>query len=170
MHRQWLPFVRYASPEAFVRFRLVLGHEGVAGCAIAQSEVAVGVLWLFQIQQKMSASAVKLENMTLEGASGSMPRLQAPMMSVDDMEPATVVAALRTGLQQLDTIGAHRAGLEESLKEMKTKDDILPKLMASSDDHDALFAKEIAKYQPIKELVEKNCAAQVGSLLVLPPL
>lgn len=113
-----------------------------------------------KIQQKMSASAVKLENMTLEGASGSMPRLQAPMMSVDDMEPATVVAALRTGLQQLDTIGAHRAGLEESLKEMKTKDDILPKLMASSDDHDALFAKEIAKYQPIKELVEKNCAAQ----------
>eukprot|EP00873_Tetraselmis_striata_P008261 jgi/Tetstr1/428525/TSEL_001855.t1 len=120
-----------------------------------------------KIQDKMAANAERLQGMSLEGASAAMPRLQAPIMSVDDMEPATVVAAMRGALQQLDAIGSHRAGLEESLKELKAKDDILPKLMAASDDHDALFAKEIAKYQPIRELVDKNCAAQDQCLATL---
>jgi len=120
-----------------------------------------------KVQAKMKANEKKLSGMTLEAASNRMPRLQAPMMSVDDMEPATVVATLRTALQQLEALGSQRASLEESLKELKDHDDILPKLMSSSSDYDALFAREIAKYNPLKEQIAKNCAAQDQVLAVI---
>lgn len=109
----------------------------------------------------MESNKDKLSGLTLEAASTNMPRLQAPMMSVDDMEPATVVSNLRQALQQLDAVGAQRAQIEESLKELKAKDDILPKLMAGASDYEALFAREIAKYDPLREQTAKNCALQV---------
>eukprot|EP00191_Tetraselmis_sp_GSL018_P024919 CAMPEP_0177627274 /NCGR_PEP_ID=MMETSP0419_2-20121207/31113_1 /TAXON_ID=582737 /ORGANISM="Tetraselmis sp., Strain GSL018" /LENGTH=411 /DNA_ID=CAMNT_0019128411 /DNA_START=56 /DNA_END=1287 /DNA_ORIENTATION=- len=113
-----------------------------------------------QIQQKLEANAERLEKLSLEWASSNMPRLQQPMMSVDDMEPAAVISNLRGALRQLDELGSQRAGLEESLKAMKEKDNILPKLMASSSDHEALFDAEIAKYNPIRDQVTRNCSTQ----------
>uniref|UniRef100_A0A061S6K1 Programmed cell death 6-interacting protein n=1 Tax=Tetraselmis sp. GSL018 TaxID=582737 RepID=A0A061S6K1_9CHLO len=113
-----------------------------------------------KIQQKLEANAERLEKLSLEWASSNMPRLQQPMMSVDDMEPAAVISNLRGALRQLDELGSQRAGLEESLKAMKEKDNILPKLMASSSDHEALFDAEIAKYNPIRDQVTRNCSTQ----------
>ncbi len=41
---------------------------------------------------------------------------QAPMLSVDNMEPAAAVATLRQALEGLSTLSAQRAALEEALK------------------------------------------------------
>lgn len=48
----------------------------------------------------------------------ALPRLagQAPMLSVDNMEPAAAVATLRQALEGLNTLSAQRAALEEALK------------------------------------------------------
>uniref|UniRef100_A0A0A9D4W1 ALG2-interacting protein X n=1 Tax=Arundo donax TaxID=35708 RepID=A0A0A9D4W1_ARUDO len=51
------------------------------------------------------------------------------------------------------------------LKEMKRKDDILPKLMAGVGSHDDLFKKEIAKYDPICAEIADNIVAQEQLLL-----
>lgn len=77
-------------------------------------------------------------------------------------------------LEQLSTLSAQRAGLEEQLKELKNKDNILPQLMASASANiDALFAQELKKYDTIKADVAANvtevCDRAAGAgLLTLP--
>ncbi|KAL6969911.1 bck1-like resistance to osmotic shock [Sarracenia purpurea var. burkii] len=94
----------------------------------------------------------------------ALPTLARPIMSLDANEDA-IVGALKQSLRQLETLGAQRAGLEDMLKEMKRKDDILPKLMASTGSYEDLFRKEIAKYDNICEEILQNIEAQDQLLL-----
>ncbi|EMS66495.1 hypothetical protein TRIUR3_25355 [Triticum urartu] len=104
----------------------------------------------------------------------ALPSISRPIMSLDGNEDA-IVGALKQSLRQLESLGAQRAGLEDHLKEMKRKDDILPKLMAGVGAHDDLFRKEIAKYDPICAEIADNIVAQEQLLLqiqddILPKL
>ncbi|KAM6568186.1 hypothetical protein CsatB_016171 [Cannabis sativa] len=54
--------------------------------------------------------------------------LARPIMCLDANEDA-ILGALKQSLRQLGTLGAEGAVLEDMLKDMKRKDDILPKLM-----------------------------------------
>lgn len=90
---------------------------------------------------------------------GALPTLDRPMMSLNGDEDA-VVGALKQSLGQLEALGSQRAGLEDMLKEMKQKDNILPKLMSTSGSYEDLFKKEIGKYDQICEEVSRNVEAQ----------
>ncbi|KAG6707096.1 hypothetical protein I3842_06G014500 [Carya illinoinensis] len=81
-------------------------------------------------------------------------REHSALMSILDRRP-----------RQLETLGAQRAGLEDMLKEMKRKDDILPKLMTSTGSYEDLFRKEISKYDHICEEIAQNIEAQEQLLL-----
>ncbi|KAK7343453.1 hypothetical protein VNO77_12207 [Canavalia gladiata] len=94
----------------------------------------------------------------------ALPSLARPIMSFDQNEDA-IVGSLKQSLRQLETLGAQRAGLEDMLKEMKRKDDILPKLMTSTGSYDDLFKKEVAKYDHICEEIAQNIEAQEQLLL-----
>ncbi|KAA8532612.1 hypothetical protein F0562_032572 [Nyssa sinensis] len=94
----------------------------------------------------------------------ALPTLARPIMSLDANEDA-IVGALKQSLRQLETLGAQRAGLEDMLKEMKRKDDILPKLMASTGSYEDLFRKEIVKYDPICEDIAQNIETQEQLIL-----
>ncbi|KAF5745220.1 ALG-2 interacting protein X [Tripterygium wilfordii] len=94
----------------------------------------------------------------------ALPTLARPIMSLDANEDA-VVGSLKQSLRQLETLGAQRAGLEDMLKEMKRKDDILPKLMTSTGSYEDLFRKEIAKYDHICEEISQNIEAQEQLLM-----
>ncbi|OMO68182.1 hypothetical protein CCACVL1_20034 [Corchorus capsularis] len=94
----------------------------------------------------------------------ALPSLARPMMSLDANEDA-IVGALKQSLRQLETLGAQRAGLEDMLREMKRKDDILPKLMTSTGSYEDLFRKEIAKYDHICEEITQNIEAQEQLLM-----
>ncbi|KAJ8770052.1 hypothetical protein K2173_010040 [Erythroxylum novogranatense] len=94
----------------------------------------------------------------------ALPTLARPIMSLDANEDA-IVGGLKQNLRQLETLGAQRAGLEDMLKEMKRKDDILPKLMTSTGSYEDLFRKELAKYDHICEEVTQNIGAQEQLLL-----
>ncbi|CAL0314942.1 unnamed protein product [Lupinus luteus] len=102
-----------------------------------------------------------LDSRPIESA---LPTLARPIMSLDQNEDA-VLGSLKLSLRQLETLGAQRAGLEDMLKEMKRKDDILPKLMTSTGSYDDLFKKEIAKYDHICEEIAQNIEAQEQLLL-----
>ncbi|OWM68061.1 hypothetical protein CDL15_Pgr017629 [Punica granatum] len=94
----------------------------------------------------------------------ALPTLARPIMSLDANEDA-IVGALKQSLRQLETLGAQRAGLEDMLKEMKRKDDILPKLMTSTGSYEDLFKKELSKYDPICEDIAQNIEAQEQLLM-----
>ncbi|KAF2317837.1 hypothetical protein GH714_041152 [Hevea brasiliensis] len=94
----------------------------------------------------------------------ALPTLSRPIMSLDANEDA-IVGSLKQSLRQLEILGAQRAGLEDMLKEMKRKDDILPKLMTSTGSYEDLFRKEIAKYDEICEDIAQNIEAQEQVLL-----
>ncbi|CAM8939502.1 unnamed protein product [Rhodiola kirilowii] len=94
----------------------------------------------------------------------ALPSLSRPMLSLDANEDA-VVGALKQTLRQLETLGAQRAALEDMLKEMKRKDDILPKLMTSVGSSEDLFRREISKYDHICEDIAQNIEAQEQLLL-----
>ncbi|XP_072956759.1 vacuolar-sorting protein BRO1 [Typha angustifolia] len=102
-----------------------------------------------------------LDHRPIESA---LPSLARPIMSLDGNEDA-IVGALKQSLRQLEALGAQRAGLEDMLKEMKRKDDILPKLMAGTGSQDDLFKKEIKKYDQICEDIAHNIEAQEQLLL-----
>jgi len=72
------------------------------------------------------------------------------MVSVGDEEPAMVVANLRKALAEIDELSAERASIEEALKEERNRDNILPKLMASSGRSDNIFTDELKKYDELK--------------------
>ncbi|KAK9750380.1 hypothetical protein RND81_02G192200 [Saponaria officinalis] len=93
-----------------------------------------------------------------------LPTLAKPIMSLDANEDA-VVGALKQSLRHLETLGAQRAGLEDMLKEMKRKDDILPKLMTCTGSYEYLFKKEISKYDHICEEIAQNLEAQEQLLI-----
>ncbi|XP_024021584.1 vacuolar-sorting protein BRO1 [Morus notabilis] len=94
----------------------------------------------------------------------ALPTLARPIMSLDANEDA-IVGALKQSLRQLETLASERAGLEDMLKEMKRKDDILPKLMTSTGSYEDLFRKEISKYDHICEEIAQNIEAQEQLLL-----
>ena len=72
------------------------------------------------------------------------------MVSVGEVEPAAVVATLRSALDAIGRLSSERAALEEALKVEKNKDNILPRIMAAGGSHDKLFAEEMRKYEPLK--------------------
>ncbi|XP_022873879.1 vacuolar-sorting protein BRO1-like [Olea europaea var. sylvestris] len=94
----------------------------------------------------------------------ALPTLARPIMSLDATEDA-IVGGLKQRLRQLETLGTERAGLEDMLKEMKRKDDILPKLMTSTGSYEDLFRKEISKYDHICQEITKNLEAQEQLLM-----
>ncbi|PIM98889.1 putative signal transduction protein [Handroanthus impetiginosus] len=94
----------------------------------------------------------------------ALPSLARPIMSLDASEDA-IVGGLKQSLRQLETLGTQRAGLEDMLKEMRRKDDILPKLMTFSGSHEDLFRKEISKYDHICEEIAQNLEAQEQLLM-----
>jgi programmed cell death 6-interacting protein len=94
----------------------------------------------------------------------ALPTLGRPIMSLDATEDA-ILGALKQSLRQLETLGAQRAGLEDMLKEMKRKDDILPKLMTSTGSYEDLFKKEVGKYDHICREIGQNIEAQEQLLL-----
>ncbi|BBN05739.1 programmed cell death 6-interacting protein [Marchantia polymorpha subsp. ruderalis] len=89
----------------------------------------------------------------------ALPSLARPIMSLNGDED-NIVGALRLKLGELEALGQQRAGLEDMLKEMKRKDNILPKLMTTSGSYEELFKKELAKFDPVCAGVTKNVEAQ----------
>ncbi|XP_021727113.1 vacuolar-sorting protein BRO1-like [Chenopodium quinoa] len=117
-----------------------------------------------RIERSVKDHSALMSILDRQPIEAALPTLAKPIMSLDANEDA-VVGALKQSLRQLETLGAERAGLEDMLKEMKRKDDILPKLMTSTGSYEDLFKKEIAKYDHICEEISRNIQAQ-GQLLM----
>ncbi|XP_019095280.1 PREDICTED: ALG-2 interacting protein X-like [Camelina sativa] len=94
----------------------------------------------------------------------AIPTLARPIMSLDATEDA-IVGTLKQSLRQLENLGAQRAGLEDMLKDMKRKDDILPKLMTITGSYEDMFRKEISKYDHICEDISQNIEVQEQLLM-----
>ena len=87
------------------------------------------------------------------------PALRAPMVST--AEDGDLVATLRTALEDLEAVGAERAGIEDTMRQIKEKDNIMSKVMAKTcDDYEPLFAEELAKYDQVKGAIANNVSSQ----------
>ncbi|XP_070043746.1 vacuolar-sorting protein BRO1-like [Nicotiana tomentosiformis] len=117
-----------------------------------------------RIERSVKDHAALMSILDRHPIESALPTLARPIMSLDANEDA-IAGALKQSLRQLEGLGAQRAGLEDMLKEMKRKDDILPKLMTSTGSHEDLFRKEIAKYDHICEEIAQNLEAQEQLLL-----
>mmetsp|Transcript_26634 Transcript_26634/g.32339 ORF Transcript_26634/g.32339 Transcript_26634/m.32339 type:complete len:930 (-) Transcript_26634:134-2923(-) len=98
-----------------------------------------------------------------EGIGRVLPKLEAPMLSVvDGAEGPNVAAELRRMKNEFVRVANdERREVERSLRSLKESDDILPKMMAVvTDNHDDLFAKELQKYDQVKEAVAENVKKQ----------
>eukprot|EP00887_Chlorella_sp_A99_P006063 scaffold22.g6063.t1 len=121
-----------------------------------------------RLDAKLASEAAAFAALDPEAAATQMPRLQSPMLSVDNMEPATAVSTLRGALEGLATLSGQRAALEEALKAEKARDNILPKLLANSEtNQEALFRQELAKYDGLVKEVDANAAKQAQLLGVI---
>ncbi|KAK9820581.1 hypothetical protein WJX72_011897 [[Myrmecia] bisecta] len=120
-----------------------------------------------RLEQRLVQNTPGFAALSLDAAVQQMPRLQAPMVSMGDVEPSVVVTTLRQGLEALNQLSTERAGLEEALKVEKNKDNILPKIMASTSNYDALFKEELKKYAPLQASIEENVQRQAQLLDVI---
>jgi programmed cell death 6-interacting protein len=118
-----------------------------------------------RLEARLDAEAPALAALEPCRVAAAMPRLEAPMLSVDDLSPAAAVATLRRSLDALGALSAQRAALEEALKARKNADDILPRLLAVDEaDADALFAEELKKYDGLVAEAEASLAQQAALL------
>ncbi|XP_042373931.1 vacuolar-sorting protein BRO1-like [Zingiber officinale] len=117
-----------------------------------------------RIERSISDNLELMAILNRRPIESALPSLARPIMSLDGNEDA-IVGALKQSLRQLENLGAQRAGLEDMLKEMKRKDDILPKLMSSTGSQEDLFRKEISKYDQICGEIAQNIEAQEQLLL-----
>lgn len=120
-----------------------------------------------RLQEKLAAEAAAFAALDPEAAATQMPKMQAPMLSVDNMEPAAAVATLRRALDGLSTLGTQRAALEEALKDRKNKDNILPKLLGGGDAPDEVFKAELKKYDDLVMEVDNNASKSAQLLDVI---
>lgn len=112
-----------------------------------------------RIERMIQDNWVMMSILSAKPIESALPTLGRPIMSLDGDEDA-VVGALKQSLGQLEMLGSQRAGLEDMLKEMKRKDNILPKLMTTSGSYEDLFKRELGKYDQICQEVSKNVDAQ----------
>ncbi|KAL5231714.1 hypothetical protein ABZP36_030490 [Zizania latifolia] len=117
-----------------------------------------------QVERGLKESYPLMSILDRRPIESALPSISRPIMSLDGNEDA-IVGTLKQSLRQLESLGTQRAGLEDMLKEMKRKDDILPKLMAGVGSHDDLFKKEISKYDPVCAEIADNIVAQEQLLL-----
>ncbi|XP_051145350.1 vacuolar-sorting protein BRO1 [Andrographis paniculata] len=117
-----------------------------------------------RIERSLRENSSLLSILDCRPIETALPTLAKPIMSLDANEDA-VVGALKQSLRQLEILGAQRASLEDMLKEMKRKDDILPKLMTFAGSHEDLFRKEISKYDSICHDIAQNLEAQEQLLM-----
>ncbi|KAI5055520.1 hypothetical protein GOP47_0029041 [Adiantum capillus-veneris] len=117
-----------------------------------------------RIERMLQDNWVMLSILSAKPIESALPTLGRPIMSLDGDEDA-IVGALKQSLGQLEALGSQRAGLEDMLKEMKRKDNILPKLMTTSGSYEDLFKKELGKYDQVCQEVSKNVEAQEKLLL-----
>ncbi|PWA35768.1 BRO1 domain, ALIX V-shaped domain protein [Artemisia annua] len=117
-----------------------------------------------KVERSMRDNMALMSILDSRPIESALPTLARPIMSLDANEDA-IVGALKQSLTQLETLGAQRAGLEDMLKDMKRKDDILPKMMAMTGSYEDLFRKEISKYDHICEEISQNLQAQDQLLL-----
>lgn len=122
-----------------------------------------------KLETKLAAEAASFAALDPEAAATQMPRMQAPMLSVDNMEPAAAVATLRQALEGLNTLSGQRAALEEALKARKNQDNVLPRLLGggSSDSPDELFRQELRKYDDLVMEVDNNVSKSAQLLDVV---
>ncbi|CAI5958608.1 unnamed protein product [Closterium sp. NIES-65] len=93
----------------------------------------------------------------------ALPRISRPMLAVHGDDHA-LVATIRQLLAELERVGAQRAGVEEGLREMRARDNILPKLMNAPGSQEELFKKEASKYDALCQQVDANIAQQRSSM------
>eukprot|EP00884_Botryococcus_braunii_P008240 jgi/Botrbrau1/17417/Bobra.0054s0013.1 len=118
--------------------------------------------------QRLEQNQAAFGALGIDAAISQMPRLQAPMVNVGSVEPATVVGTLRQALAAVEKLSSERAGLEEALKVERNKDNLLPKLMANaSQSPDALFKEEIKKYDSLKASIQENLSKQAQLMEVI---
>lgn len=79
----------------------------------------------------MAAGEKAFMDLNLDNAVARMPRFSAPMVNTSSEDPVLVAAALRKGLALLQTLASERAAMEEAVKELKKKENVLPKLLAT---------------------------------------
>lgn len=118
------------------------------------------------VMKRLQDHEAAFADLTVDAAITKMPRLQAPMVSVGPEDPAVVVATLRRNLDLLQTLASERAAMEETVRDIKMKDNVLPKLLATPPQgHEALFAAEMKKYDGIQEDMQRNLEQQNKTLI-----
>ncbi|KAL9683238.1 hypothetical protein QQ045_015057 [Rhodiola kirilowii] len=117
-----------------------------------------------KIERSLMEHATLMSILDYHPIESALPALARPIMSLYVNEN-DVVETLRQNLGELESISAHLASLEDMLKDMKNKDDILPKLMSSTGSYEDLFKIEISKYEKISEEIVHNVEAQEQTLM-----
>ena len=122
-----------------------------------------------QLKNRVDGADGVLEMISPENLATNAPTLTQPLALME--EDASVATDIQAALEDLETIGNERAGIEEFMRKTKSEDDILSKLMAQSGESlDALFTKEIAKYDEAKNCVMVNISKQSDVLCKLRTL
>ncbi|CAG9461626.1 unnamed protein product [Pedinophyceae sp. YPF-701] len=119
-----------------------------------------------KVARQLAAEQGMLRALTVDDAVAMLPRLEAPMVPVSEVAPADAAHVLRALLQQQEDVSASLAALEREIKDLKARDDILPRLLAEGvdADQDAFFAREIEKYAALRQRCAAAAAAQAQLL------
>lgn len=122
-----------------------------------------------QLRQRIEGAGGVLESIDEDNLESNAPRLTQPLALLE--EDSHVATDIQAVLQDLETIGDERAEIEDMMRRIKCEDDILHELMAQSGESlDALFTKEMKKYDQAKDRVVVNISKQADALSMLRAL
>ena len=114
------------------------------------------------LAQQLRDKAPIFSSLTVAAAAARMPRIKVPMLSVDG-DAMAVAGALEALVERAHQLKARCAKADAGLSAMKRDDNILPKLMSTPDNYEALFKEEALKYGDLMDEVE-GCVAEAAAV------
>ena len=112
-----------------------------------------------QVRESLDGRAGAFGALTPGALASRLPRLEPPMVTVGEVEPAEAAARVRGLILDAERLANERAALEARVRAVRDAADVGGRLGGGADvDEDALFAEELAKLDPVRDAVAENAS------------
>lgn len=107
------------------------------------------------MERKLERCSGSLELLTYEALAKNEPVLERPMVTTVNIDDE--ISRSRNKVNELHELASQRASIEQCIRDVQERDDILPRLISTANEsQEALFTEELKKYDTFSHQIQQN--------------